>query len=50
MCVAWCEAELALRAIQEADLSREQRDGLIGLYIGQLERLRGDNRGFQILS
>jgi hypothetical protein len=40
------EAELALRAIQEANLSREQRDELIRLYIGQLERLRGDNRGF----
>ena len=40
------EAELALRAIQEADLSREQRNELIRLYIGQLERLRGDNRGF----
>jgi hypothetical protein len=40
------EAELALRVIEEADLSREQRDELIGLYISQLERLRGDNRGF----
>lgn len=40
------EAELALRVIEEADLSREQRDELIELYIGQLERLRGDNRGF----
>jgi hypothetical protein len=40
------EAELALRAIQEADISREQRSELIRLYIGQLERLRGDNRGF----
>ena len=40
------EAELALRVIEEADLRREQRDELIGLYIGQLERLRGDNRGF----
>jgi hypothetical protein len=43
------EAELALRAIQEADLSREQRDELIRLYIGQLERLRGDDRGFAAL-
>jgi hypothetical protein len=43
------EAELALGAIQQADLSREQRDGLIRLYIGQLERLRGDDRGFAAL-
>lgn len=40
------EAELALKVIEEADLSQEQHDELIGFYIGQLERLRGDNRGF----
>lgn len=40
------EAELALRVIEEADLSRDQRDELIGLYIGRLERMDGDDRGF----
>jgi hypothetical protein len=43
------EAELALRLIASADLTTSQRNDLARHYTGQLERLRGDERGFAAL-